>query len=71
MGDAFGEIALMARCKRTADIHSRTDAQILSIDWESLEKIQRTSPRLATKVYLNLARILGMRFVRSQNQMGK
>ncbi len=71
MGDAFGEIALMARCKRTADIHSRTDAKLLSIDWESLEKIQRTSPCLATKIYLNLARILGTRFVRSQNQMGK
>ncbi len=63
MGDAFGEIALMARSKRTADIHSRTKTRLLSIDWESLEKIQRSSPRLATKVYLNLARILGTRFV--------
>ncbi len=71
MGDAFGEIALMARCQRTADIHSRSDAKLLSIDWESLEKIQRTSPRLATKIYLNLARILGARFARSANQMSK
>ena len=69
LGDAFGEIALVARSRRTADIVALTDAKLLSIDWDSLVKIRYTAPLLASRIYLNLARILGMRFVQTVNRL--
>ena len=61
VGDVFGEIALISKCVRTADVEAVTDTKVLAIDWESLEKIQRFSPYLASRLYLNIARILGER----------
>ena len=58
-GDVFGEIALIIKGTRTADVEAVTDTKVLAIDWESLEKIQRFSPYLASRLYLNIARILG------------
>ena len=60
-GDVFGEIALIIQSARTADVEAVTDTKVLAIDWDSLEKIQRFSPYLASRLYLNIARILGER----------
>jgi len=71
LGDAVGEIALVYENKRTADVRAITDTKMLAIDWESLEKIQRYAPYLASKFYLNLARVLGLRIVQTVSRIEK
>lgn len=71
LGDAVGEIALVYKNKRTADVRAVTDTKMLALDWESLEKIQRYSPYLASKFYLNLARVLGLRIVQTMSRFEK
>ena len=71
LGDAVGEIALVYQNKRTADVRAITDTKMLAIDWESLEKIQRYAPYLASKFYLNLARVLGLRIVQTVSRIEK
>lgn len=61
LGDVVGEVALVSRVRRTADVTSRTTGKLLVLDWESLLKLQRSSPFLASKLFLNLSRILGTR----------
>lgn len=51
----FGEIALVASTSRTARVTARSNAWLLEIPAESLEKLARSSPRLA-KVLANHAR---------------
>ncbi len=69
LGDAFGEIALVTKSRRTADIFAVTDTKLLSIDWDSLSTIRNTAPLLASKIYLNLARILGRHYVETLSHM--
>lgn len=71
LGDAVGEIALIYQNKRTADVRAITDTKMLAIDWDSLEKIQRYAPYLASKFYLNLARVLGLRVVQTVSRLDK
>jgi len=68
-GDVFGEIALIINSARTADVEAVTDTKVLAIDWESLEKIQRFSPYLASRLYLNIARILGERLGKTTTRL--
>jgi predicted RND superfamily exporter protein len=60
-GQVIGEVALMAKVQRTADVTAITPVKLLSLDWKSLVELQRFSPYLAAKLNLNLAKILGLR----------
>ncbi|MDY7000769.1 MAG: MMPL family transporter [Thermodesulfobacteriota bacterium] len=60
-GDIFGEIALVDPGPRSATVRAEKPVRYIEIDWESLNRIQRIYPRLAGKLFLNLARILGHR----------
>lgn len=71
LGEAFGEIALVSKSKRTADVYAKTDVKLLSIAWDDLEKLQRFSPFLAARLYLNVSRILGMRLVNTVNRLDR
>nr|WP_281398177.1 MMPL family transporter [Ruficoccus amylovorans] len=61
LGDVVGEVGLVSRVRRTADVTARTQGKLLVLDWESLVKLQRSSPFISSKLFLNLSRVLGMR----------
>ncbi len=60
-GAVVGEIALVGNVPRLADVACLSDARLLSIAWEDLEKLRRRSPRLSGKLLINLARVLAQR----------
>jgi hypothetical protein len=57
-GDVFGEMGLVRRQQRTADIVAVDDLELLAVDERFLERLQRRYPRIAATVFLNLTRIL-------------
>jgi predicted RND superfamily exporter protein len=64
-GDVFGEMALVRRGERTADVIASTAVEALAVDERFLERIQRRYPRVASKVFLNLTKILSDRLERT------
>lgn len=60
-GDIFGEIALVNEVERTANVIATQPTRLLTIDWESLERVRKIYPRLSARLFLNLSRILGTR----------
>jgi CRP-like cAMP-binding protein len=60
-GDVFGEMGLVRRQQRTADIMAVDDLELLKVDERFLERLQRRYPRIAATVFLNIARILSDR----------
>jgi len=69
MGESFGEIALISRMKRTADVIAKTKTKLLVYDWDSLVRLRRFAPYLSSQLLLNLANILGMRLVDAQRKL--
>lgn len=57
-GDCFGEMGLVRRQQRTADIVAVEDLELLAVDQRFLQRLQRRYPRIAATVFLNLTRIL-------------
>jgi len=57
-GDVFGEMGLIRRQHRTADIIAVDELELLAVDERFLQRLQRRYPRIAATVFLNLARIL-------------
>lgn len=57
-GDIFGEMGLVRRQQRTADIVAVDELELLAVDERFLERLQRRYPRIAATMFLNLARIL-------------
>lgn len=60
-GEVFGEIALVSKVPRTADVVAVQDLKVLVMDWNSISRITRVYPRIAAKLFLNLSSILGER----------
>jgi hydrophobe/amphiphile efflux-3 (HAE3) family protein len=60
-GDVFGEMGLVRRQQRNADVVALEDLELLKVDERFLERLQRRYPRIAAAVFLNLARILSDR----------
>jgi uncharacterized protein len=57
-GDVFGEMGFVRGSPRAADVVASTDVEVLAVDQRFLERVQRRYPRIASKVFLNLTRIL-------------
>ena len=57
-GDVFGEMGMIRRAQRTADIVAVEDLELLAVDQRFLERLQRRYPRIAATVFLNLTKIL-------------
>jgi len=63
IGDVFGEISLLRKAPRSADIVAEEPISYLEIDWEGFRRIRKSSRSISLKLYLNLARILSLRLV--------
>ncbi len=63
VGEVIGEVAVVAREKRSADVFAVTTTKLLSLDTLSLERLQRFSPYLSSRLFLNLANIIGKRLI--------
>ena len=61
VGDVLGEVAIVAKVRRSADVFALTDTTLLTLDAASLARLQRFSPFLASRVFLNIAAIIGAR----------
>ncbi len=63
-GEAFGEMALVRRDERSADVVAVGDVEALVIDEDFIQRLQRRNPRIASKVLVNMTRILSDRLQR-------
>lgn len=68
VGQVFGEIAFIADSQRTADVIAVGEARILVLSQAYLRKLMRAAPTLASKLLLNLSRVLCERLVTSNRQ---
>ncbi len=59
-GDLIGEVGML-RGTRSADVLAETDARLLCITRESLARIERRHPRIATRLLANLSGVLAGR----------
>src|SRR5205823_4315176 len=57
-GDVFGEMGLVRHHERSADVVAAADIEVLAIDESFLRRVQRRYPRIGSRVFLNLTRIL-------------
>ncbi len=60
-GDVVGEMGLVRRRARSADVVAAEDTDYLVLDQRFLQRIRRQYPRTAATVFLNLTRILSDR----------
>jgi predicted RND superfamily exporter protein len=68
-GDVFGEMGLVRHNERSADVVAADEVEVLAVDERFLERIQRRYPRIASKVFLNLTRILSDRLEAMNEQV--
>ena len=68
-GDVFGEMGFVRRSERTADVVAKSDGEVLAVNQRFLERVQRRYPRIASKVFLNLTRLLSNSLERTTQQV--
>jgi predicted RND superfamily exporter protein len=68
-GDVFGEMGLVrGGNERSADVVAASDVEALVVDERFLQRIQRRYPRIASRVLLNLSRILSDRLQQANDR---
>ena len=60
-GDIFGEMAIVEKTVRAADVVALEDVELLGIDGNALERLRKRFPFTAAKLFLNLSRIISGR----------
>jgi len=60
-GDLFGEVAQLSKRNRLARVTANENSQLLEMKWESIRQLGRFHPRVAMRMYRNLATILSRR----------
>ena len=65
LGHVFGEMAFTNEVKRTATVTANEDLELIVFNQEHLIRAMKRYPRIATKLMLNLARILGSRLIQT------
>ncbi|RMH75892.1 MAG: cyclic nucleotide-binding domain-containing protein [Calditrichaeota bacterium] len=68
-GDFFGELALLGDTPRSATIRCKTDCQLLGFFQSDLYDLLERNPKLGVKILLRLARVIGERLIRSNEQV--
>jgi uncharacterized protein len=62
-------MALVRHNERSADVIATDEVEVLAVNERFLDRIQRRYPRIASKVFLNLTRILSDRLERMTDQL--
>ena len=60
-GDVFGEMGLIRKVERTADVVAAEDVEVMAMNERILTRVQRRYPRIAAKMFLNISRVLSDR----------
>lgn len=60
-GDVFGEMGLIRRDRRSADVIAASEVEVMAMDRRFLDRVQRRYPRIASKIFLNIAKVLSDR----------
>jgi len=60
-GEIFGEMAIVEKTVRAADVVALEDVELLGIDDKALERLRKRFPFTAAKLFLNLSRIISGR----------
>ncbi|MGH7823332.1 MAG: cyclic nucleotide-binding domain-containing protein, partial [Candidatus Binatia bacterium] len=60
-GDVFGEMGLIRRHERTADVVALGDVETMAMNEQFLARLQRRYPRIANRILVNVARVLADR----------
>jgi predicted RND superfamily exporter protein len=69
-GDVFGEMGLIRRHERTADVVATEEVEVLMVNERFLNRLKRRYPRIATEIFFNISKILSDRLETSE-QMRK
>ena len=59
MGDTFGEVALLSKRPRTAQVRAVETTRVLGLSWDSIERLGKTFPHISVKLFRNLSAIVG------------
>ena len=68
-GDVIGEVAFFTAARRTASVVATEDGEALRIDAARMRRVATRFPKTASKVYANLAQLLGSKVERTTLQM--
>jgi len=68
-GDVIGEVGLL-RGERSANVDCETEARLLYIEPEDLQRLERRYPRIAARVFRNLNEVLAHRLVSATSRLG-
>jgi CRP-like cAMP-binding protein len=68
-GMVFGELSLIGRERRTADVYADTMVECLALDADEFEAMTEDDPALACAVLANLLRIVGRTARRMTNEV--
>lgn len=60
-GDVIGEMALIRRNPRTADVIAVDDVEAIAVNERFLTRMQRRYPRIGARIFLNVAKMLSDR----------
>jgi len=60
-GDLFGEVAQLSQHGRLARVTAKERTQLLEMKWDNIRRLGRFHPRIAMRLYHNLAKILSQR----------
>ncbi len=68
-GDVVGEVAFFTSARRTASVVATEDGEVLRIDAPRMRRVAQRFPKIAAKVYANLAQLLGAKVERTTLQI--
>jgi predicted RND superfamily exporter protein len=68
-GDVFGEMALLRASPRVADVIAQEPVEALVIDEAFLKRLRNRYPRVASRFFINIARILSDRLERANRRL--
>jgi uncharacterized protein len=70
-GQSFGEMGLFRHSKRAASVRASEQTQLLVLNEQVLLRLQKRYPKIATKLFINLAQNLGGAIIRTDQQIAE